>query len=124
MKDIEKLLKFGTKEHEAISQKLHGRMKKAMDDLSSTHKKMAKNEEQYRAYIPEKEADALRRSEREQKGIPQYTTIEIPYSYAQILAMHTHITRVFLSRVPIFQFAGIHGESQTQEQCVEALMAY
>jgi hypothetical protein len=121
--EIMKLLKFGSKEHAALNDKLRGRLKLSKDKFSDAHAQMARNEEQFRAYIPEKEADKVRRNARKQ-GMPQYTTIEVPYSYAQILATHTYITSVFLSRDPVLQYAGRHGESQQQEQCVEALMAY
>ncbi|HYE38146.1 portal protein [Methylocaldum sp.] len=123
MDEMKKLLRYGSKEHEALNKKLYHRLKLSKDKFSGAHEQMARNEEQFRAYIPESDADKLRKTARE-GGMPQYTTIEVPYSYAQILATHTYITSVFLSRDPVLQYAGRHGESQQQEQCVEALMAY
>lgn len=76
------------------------------------------------AYIPETETDSARRRERDNEGIPKYTTIKIPYSYAVVMASHTYWTTTFLSRSPVLQFSGRHGESQQQEQAMEALIAY
>jgi len=122
--DLEKTLQYGSEAHAALSKKLQARIKLSRDRFSDAHAQMARNEEQFRAYIPEQEVDKLRKNARQQGGLPQYTTIEIPYSYAQVLATHTYITSVFLGRDPILQYAGRHGESQTQEQCIEALMSY
>lgn len=124
MNELEKRFAFGTKEHEALTKKIHARIKLSRDRFSDAHAQMAKNEEQFRAYIPEQDLDATRRVARDTGGLPEYTTIEIPYSYAQILATHTYVSSVFLGRDPIMQYSGRHGESQQQEQCVEALISY
>lgn len=80
-------------------------------------------EEKALAYIPEREVDSARRAARE-GGLPQYTTIQIPYSYAVVMAAHTYLTSVFMGRDPVFQFTGRHGETQQQVQAIEALIAY
>ena len=59
MKDIEKTLAFGSKTHDMVSQKLHSRLKLSRDRYSDAHAQMAKNEEQYRAFIPEQSEDSL-----------------------------------------------------------------
>ena len=80
-------------------------------------------EEKALAYLPEGEIDAARRTQRE-GGSPQYTTIQVPYSYAVVMAAHTYLTSVFMGRDPVFQYTGRHGESQQQIQAIEALVAY
>ena len=80
-------------------------------------------EERVLAYLPEREVDSVRRTSRE-NGLPQYTTIQIPYSYAVVMAAHTYLTSVFMGRDPVFQFTGRHGETQQQVQAIEALIAY
>lgn len=75
------------------------------------------------AYLPEREVDARRRTVRE-NGLPQYTTIQIPYTYAVLMAAHTYMSSVFMARSPVFQFTGRHGESAQQVQAIEALMDY
>lgn len=122
-KELAGALRFGSEAHETLSKKLRARLKMSQDKFSDAFAQMARNEEQFRAYIPERAADQLRDVKRK-NGLPQYTTIELPYSYAQILATHTYITSVFLSRDPILQFSGRHGEAEQQTQAVEALLAY
>lgn len=124
MNDLQKTLVFGSKEHEALTKKLESRMRMSRDKLRNAHAQMNENEEQFRAYIPEQELDRARKANKKTGGIPEYTTIELPYSYAQVLATHTYLTSVFLSRDPVFQFSGRHGETEQQTQCIEALMAY
>lgn len=82
-----------------------------------------KAEETALAYLPEREVDAARRNSRE-GGLPQYTTIQIPYSYAVLMTAHTYWTSVFLARNPIFQYTGRHGESQQKVQALEAVVDY
>jgi hypothetical protein len=123
MNELEKELKYGGKAHTELAEKLASRLRLSQRKFSTAHEQMARNEEQFRAFMPEVEIDKARK-EKGRAGLPQYTTIEIPYSFAQVLATHTYITSVFLSRTPVLQYSGRHGESQQQEQCVEALMAY
>lgn len=40
------------------------------------------------------------------------------------MASHTYWTTVFMSRSPVLQFAGRHGESEQQTQAIEALVDY
>ena len=76
------------------------------------------------AYMPEKTVDASRRLKREQEGIPQYTTITLPYTYGVLMSSHTYWTTVFMSRAPILQFSGRHGEGEQQVQAVDAVIDY
>lgn len=91
--------------------------------IDDKYDKWTKAEEETLAYIPEREVDALRRSRRE-GGLPQYTTIKIPYTYAVLMAAHTYFTSVFMGRNPVFQFSGRHGETAQQVQAIEALVDY
>lgn len=84
----------------------------------------SQNEDMMKAYVPESDNDALRKQSRKNDGTPQYVTIEVPYSYAMMLTLHTYLTSIFLSRTPIQQVAGRHGESEQAEQCIEALLDY
>lgn len=112
--------------------KLHNKIKKNIDErytasakrMSTLHERWRKNEEKFIAYLPEREADRLRRVDREQSGKPQYTTLVLPYSYAMAMSAHSYWTTVFLARSPVFQFTGRHGESQQQVQAIEALVDY
>jgi hypothetical protein len=99
------------------------RVRKSESDISSKQKKWMEAEDKALAYIPEREVDRLRRHKRE-NGLPEYTTIQIPYSYAVLMAAHTYVTSVFMGRSPIQQLSGRHGETEQQVQAFEALLDY
>lgn len=103
---------------------LRARFQMSKSGMGDLHKKWRDAENITLAYLPEREADAARRSKRELQGLPQYTTIVLPYSYAMLMTAHTYWTTVFLSRSPVLQYTGRHGESEVQVQAVEALMDY
>lgn len=118
-------------EYSLVSDSKHARILDAVkrrwalsrNKMSDRHAKWKEAEEKYVAYMPAKEADKKRDTKRK-SGDPQYTTIEIPYSYAQLLAAHTYWTSVFLARTPIYQFTGRHGETEQKVQALEAIMDY
>lgn len=100
------------------------RVQQSERDIGERYEKWTKAEDKTQAYIPEREVDAIRRASREGTGLPQYTTIQIPYSYAVLMAAHTYVTSVFLGRSPVFQFSGRHGEPAQSVQALEALIDY
>lgn len=110
--------------HEKILEEVRRRVRFSERSFSNRRVQWRKAEDEIIAYIPESLADGRRRFQREQQGVPKYTTIKIPYTYAVVMALHTYICSVFLSRTPIFQFDGRHGEGQQQVLAVEALHDY
>lgn len=120
---LSEVLRFGSKEHNDILDRLKRRREMSRQVMSQRYDSWRKVEDSFRAYMPASDADTLRKSARE-AGRPQYTTLVIPYDYAVLMTAHTYYTSVFLSRDPVFQFSGRHGESQQQEMAIEALMAY
>lgn len=76
------------------------------------------------AAIPLSDVDLQRKQDRENKGRQSYTTIQIPYTYAAVMAAYSYLSTVFLGRSPVHQFGGRHGESEQQTQALEALIAY
>jgi len=119
-----KKIRFNSPLHIRIVDALRARKRLAQNHfIAPRSKKWTEAENQFLAYLPTSENDALRKSSRE-SGKPQYTTIEIPYSYATMMTAHTYLTTVFLSRNPIFQYTGRHGETEHQVRSVEAVMDY
>jgi hypothetical protein len=112
----EKVLRF-------LSDRCRDRIKLSRDAMSQRYAQWAENEDQFKAYIPAKEADLLRANKR-RLGEPQYTTVEVPYAYSIAMTAHTYYTSVFMTRSPLLQFTGRHGEGEMQIQAVEALMDY
>lgn len=110
--------------HKRICDGVRERVMASKRAFDSKHKDWRAAEDAAVAFIPEKDVDAIRRGKRDQEGIPQYTTLYVPYSYGILMTSHTYWTTVFLSRNPILQFAGRHGESEQQTQALEALMSY
>lgn len=120
----QKVIGFKTKLHASILPKLQARLQRSENAIKASRaEQWAKNEEQFRAYMPVKVNDQLRKAKREQ-GEPQFTTIEIPYSYAIVLTAHTYITSTYLARNPIFQVQGRHGEAENAVMGMEALLDY
>ena len=109
--------------HKRISDALKARVKMGKDAMSTRAGQWALIEDWFRAYTPTNTVDNLRDADKA-AGKPQYVTIEIPYSYATVFTAHTYITSTFFARDPVFQVQGRHGESQQQEQGLEALLGY
>jgi len=115
---------YGSKAHKKLEELVQSRLKMSEDRMSTRFKQIGKNEELYQAYVPEQDVDALRRNNRETSGIQDYRTIEIPYPYAILMTAHTYLTSVFLSRSPVLQLSGRHGEAETNRVAIESHLNY
>jgi len=122
--ELNTALRYGGPLHRKIQEAVQSRLKLSESRMKDRFKIIAQNEELFQAYIPEQDVDALRRTKRETSGIPDYRTIEIPYSYAIAMTAHTYYCSVFLSRSPILQLAGRHGEAETNRVAIESLLSY
>ena len=116
-------LKYGTKAHTKIREALRNRLRHADNAISKKTTDYRESEEIALSYLPERDVEALQRAQK-RGGDPKYVTMAIPYSYAVLMSWHTYISTVFLSRSPIQQFTGRHGETEQQIQAVEAIMDY
>lgn len=115
---------FASPLHGKIIKHFKSRLKIAQDEQAKKRlEKWKDSENTFTAYLPETEADNLRKDTRKRGGTA-YTTIAIPYSYAMLLTAHTYYTSVFLARDPIFQVKGRHGEGQDAELAMECLLDY
>lgn len=123
MTEVNRKIAFGSEHHRQVLRRLQERMRRATAAVNDRAEQWAKNEEQFLAYMPAKVNDQLRKGKREQ-GEPQFTTIEIPYSYAILLTAHTYLTSTFLARDPVLQVQGRHGEAENNVQAMESLLAY
>lgn len=124
MSEVVKKIGYDSELHRRILPRLKDRIQRGRDAVQATRaEQWKKNEEQFMAYMPAKVNDKLRADARK-KGEPQYTTIEIPYSYAILLTAHTYITSTYLARNPIFQLQGRHGEAENSVMAMEALLDY
>lgn len=121
--DLRERLRYGTQLHTFILEAIRRRRDFSLQKMGERFDKWRRAEENFLAYLPEKETDKRRKSLRDQ-GHQQFTTIYIPYDYAILMSAHTYWTSVFLSRSPVFQYMGTQGASQSAEQAVEALIGY
>lgn len=113
----------GSPLHQKIVSMLTSRIRFAERARAQAVSKWEQAEERTLAWLPESDIDAIRNASR-RGGSPRYTTIQVPYTYALLMAAHTYLTSVFFARSPVHQFAGRHGEGEQQVQAVEALIGY
>lgn len=124
MPGITREIPKGSPLHQKIIAMLSARIRFAERSRAKQVEKWQKAEELTLAFIQESEIDAIRRANRENEGTPRYTTLQIPYSYALIMAAHTYVTSVFFGRSPVHQFTARHGETEMSVQAIEALIGY
>jgi len=117
-------LGFHTEQHRFLVEAVKKRRDFSRDKMRERHTQWQKNEENFIAYMPEKDVDRQRRSLREIGGEPQFTTLRIPFDYAVLMSAHTYWTSVFLGRNPILQYQGRHGAAEDKVLAVEAMMDY
>lgn len=116
-------LKYGTPLHTRIRQAIKDRYRMSYDKMSKYHETWKDAEERLIAYRRTTVEDERRKDKRD-SGKPQFTTIEVPYSYAMLMTAQTYWSTVFMGRSPIFQFSGRHGETELQTQGMEAIIDY
>jgi hypothetical protein len=116
-------LRYGKPKHARIVDAVKARVNYWEEKYTDKLERLEKDDDIFTAYLKETDADAARKANREE-GEPEYTTLVVPYSYAALLSAHTYWTSVFLSRTPVHQFMGRHGEAENQTQAVEALVDY
>lgn len=118
-----KTIPFGSEQHNKLLNAFRDRLRMGKAALQLRSQAWSANEDMLKAYLPASENDTLRAAART-GGKPQYTTLEVPYAYATMLTAHTYVTSVFLSRSPVLQVQGRHGEGQQSEMGMEALLDY
>lgn len=123
MTAVQKEVPWGSDQHKKIVDELWGRMEFSQRHMSKRYDKWRRAEDQFQLYRPEKEQDADRRRRRD-SGDTTFVTLQVPYSYATLLTAHTYFSTVFLSRNPIFQFQGRHGEAESSTTALESLIEY
>lgn len=118
-----KELNFGGEEHTFVLRQLLDRLKFSEREVQNRQTSYKEQEDQFLAYIHERDVDKKTKA-MFKDGEPQYTTLRIPYTYGEIMTMHTFYTTVMLGRTPILQYNGRHGAGQAQKLAVEAIMNY
>ena len=117
-------IKPGSELHRKIVNEVRFRVQFSDRKFISKREKWREADDAMVAYVPSSEADTVRANKRKEQGKPAYTTIKIPYSYGVAMSLHAYLVAVFLSRSPVFQFEGLHGEGEQQIMALEALHHY
>jgi len=122
---MNKTLRFGGAQHKLVLEALNARKKLSVDARRDRVGAWEESEKTAKSYIKLSEADKLRDTKRD-NGKQDYVSLEIPYSYALLMASHTYWTTTFLGRNPVLQYSARHGAGAggSTEQAVEALMNY
>lgn len=121
--NVSRDIKAGTPLHKLIISRLKDRLSRGLSAVGEQSGRWSDAEDRVLAYVPTSEIEQ-RRKNRRRAGEPVYTTIQIPYTFAQLMAAHTYWTSVFFGRSPILQVSGRHGETEQQTQAMEALLDY
>lgn len=120
-------LRYGSTTHSKLLQAIRDRVGYSNSQFGSYHDRCRRDEDMYYAYVtpPSDESSSFEKSKRSgENSRPTYRTITIPYAYAIALTAHTYTSSVFMSRDPVFQVMGRHGETQDQELAMEACLSY
>lgn len=112
-----------TETHRRILDALRTRFRESAKIHKDRLTKWRKSEELFVGYVPAKTADSIRHTNRD-NGAPEYTTIQLPYSYAVAMSAHSYWSSVFLARSPVFQYSGSSGEGEDQVLALETLINY
>lgn len=120
----ENKLQYGSEFHGRLLDQLKERKELSKKKMGAYHCQWDAADDSMRAYIHEREVDKKRKDKKKFDGEVDYVTLEVPYVYAIVMTAHTYYTSVMLSRSPLWQFTGRHGETQDAIQAVEAVMDY
>lgn len=115
-----------------VSGKLHKFLKDAiLERKRLSDRKMAdyrcqwdRADDAFKAYIPTKDADQLKKDKKKYGGELDYITLEVPYTYGIVMTIHMYLASVFLARTPVYQAGARHAESQDSVFALEALLDY
>lgn len=116
-------LQYGTARHDRVRDAILARLRISQNKMQDYYTAWEDAEKAHQMYVKATDADLTRDTLRDE-GAPQYTTLQVPYSYAVLMSAHTYDASVFLARNPVLQFEARHGESSQAVQAVEAVMDY
>lgn len=117
-------LAFPSAKHDRILKMVLDRRTASLRKMRDYHQKWDEADDSFTAYQPTSEVDSTRKNKRKTLGQHDYTTITVPYTFAIIMTAHTYWSTVFLSRSPIYQLQGRHGEAMDSVEAFEAVLDY
>ena len=83
-------IEYGSRKHKRIKEAVLARFKLSEREMGQFTDQLEQSEDEYQAYMKETEVDSIRKKQRRSDGIPHFTTLQVPYSYATLLTFHTY----------------------------------
>lgn len=117
-------VKVGSDLHKKVLKEVVDRRTFSARKMTDYHRRWDEQDEVVRAYVPETELTRKQKDGKRFRREFDYISLELPYSFAIIMTAHTYWCSVFLSRNPVYQFTGRHGEPQDKIMAIEAIMDY
>ena len=112
----EPLLKPGSERHDAVLKYLIERLSASERSMSTRYSRWRLNETQVQAYINLADHERYLREAWQNKGMPEITSLVVPYSYSTCMSIVTYLLQVFAGSSPIFKVNSIKADSiQRQE---------
>src|SRR5262245_15058484 len=96
------LLQPGSERHSAVLKYLLDRLKAAERGMSPRYSRWRLNETQFQAYINLADHERVLREARQNKSMPEITSLVVPYTYSTIMSIVTYHLQVFAGADPIF----------------------
>lgn len=116
------LLGPGTERHSIVKKYLLERLSASERAMSRRYARWRLNEIQFQAYISLSEHEKILKEVRQNKSMPEITSLVIPYSYSTIMAIVTYHLQVFAGADPIFRVNAIKADSLQKQEYVELAM--
>lgn len=116
------LLAPGTERHDVVKKYLLERLAAAEKGMSPRYSRWRLNETQFQAYINLADHEKILREARQNKAMPEITSLVVPYTYSTIMSIVTYLLQVFAGADPIFRVNATKADSVHVQDIVESAM--
>ena len=113
------LLAPNTERHTAVLKYLLERLGAGERGMSPRYSRWRLNETQFQAYINLADHERILREARQNKSMPEITSLVVPYTYSTLMAIVTYHLQVFAGADPIFKVNAVKPESMQVQEWVE-----
>ena len=116
------LLAPKSERHDAVLKYLLERLKASERAMSTRYSRWRLNETQFQAYINLQDHERYLKEARQNKGMPEITSLVVPYSYSTVMSVVTYLLQVFAGSNPIFRVNSVKTDSMQVQEWVELAM--
>lgn len=118
------LLSPNSHRHDRVKKYLLDRLGASERAMSTRYNRWRLNETQFQAYINLREHEKILKSTTAARGMPEITSLVIPYTYSTIMSIVTYLLQVFAGRDPIFQVDTFRGENMAAAPYMELALKH